>query len=55
MSPRLKNHKISPALEEVILKAISKEPEARYDTAFELGQDLSVRWNTLKAALSKRP
>ena len=40
VSPRMKNHKISPALEEVILKSIKKEPEARYDTAFELGQDL---------------
>ncbi len=40
VSPRLKNHRISPALEEVILKAISKEPQARYSSAFELGQDL---------------
>ncbi len=40
VSPRMKNHNVSPALEEVILKAMSKEPEARYNNAFELGQDL---------------
>ena len=40
VSPRLKNHRVSPALEEVILKAMSKEPQVRYNNAFELGQDL---------------
>jgi serine/threonine-protein kinase len=37
-SPRYLNPEISPALEEIILKVLSKEPSARYRTADQLGR-----------------
>lgn len=37
-SPRHINPEISPALEEIILKVLSKEPSARYRTADQLGR-----------------
>ncbi|MCK5129965.1 MAG: Stk1 family PASTA domain-containing Ser/Thr kinase, partial [Clostridiales bacterium] len=40
ISPRLKNPQVSIGLEDIILKAISKAPEVRYDNAFEMAQDL---------------
>jgi serine/threonine-protein kinase len=40
-SPRALNPAISPALEQVLLKVLSKEPAARYRTADQLGRVLS--------------
>jgi eukaryotic-like serine/threonine-protein kinase len=39
-SPRRLNPQISPSLEEVILKVLSKEPSARYRTADQMGRVL---------------
>jgi len=39
-SPRQLNPEISPALEQIILKVLSKEPAARYRTADQLGRIL---------------
>ncbi len=39
-SPRKLNPEISPALEQIILRVLSKEPSTRYRTANQLGQTL---------------
>lgn len=40
--PRQKNPEISIALEDIILKMISKDPMLRYDDAFEISHDLML-------------
>ncbi len=40
VAPRLRNPKIAPALEAIILKAMEKSPERRYATAREFADDL---------------
>lgn len=40
-SPRRYNPAVSPALEQILLKVLSKEPSSRYRTADQLGQVLS--------------
>ncbi len=52
--PRLENPRISAALEEVLLKAMSKEPEARYDNAFEFGLDLKRAIENPEGSFVKR-
>ena len=39
-APRTRNPAISPAFESVILKCVEKQPERRYGSARELGDDL---------------
>jgi eukaryotic-like serine/threonine-protein kinase len=41
LAPRALNHRISPELEQIILKCLEKEPERRYHSAKELEVDLS--------------
>ena len=41
-SPRIHNPSLPPALEQIVLKILSKEPSARYRTADQLGRVLST-------------
>lgn len=41
LPPRRLNHEIPPALEQIILKVLSKEPSARYRSAEQLGRILA--------------
>lgn len=47
VSPRITNPDIPPALEQIMLKVLSKEPSARYRTADQLGRVLINFSNTL--------
>jgi serine/threonine protein kinase/WD40 repeat protein len=53
-APRQLNAAIPPDLETIVLKAISKEPAARYDTAIALAADLQ-RFLDNKPILARRP
>jgi serine/threonine-protein kinase len=40
VAPRQKNAEVSPQVEEIILKAMSRNPQDRYQTALEMKNDL---------------
>jgi serine/threonine-protein kinase len=42
MPPRVKNPKLGQSLERIILKALQKDPERRYQTAAELGAEIDA-------------
>jgi eukaryotic-like serine/threonine-protein kinase len=53
-SPRQLNGEIPPALEQIILKVLSKEPSARYRTADQLGRVL-LTYSSQPASISASP
>jgi eukaryotic-like serine/threonine-protein kinase len=53
-SPSSRNHEISPALESIIVKAIDKDPDRRYQSARELRIDLE-RLSTGVVPVAVRP
>jgi DNA-binding MarR family transcriptional regulator len=50
-SPRSARREILPSLEEVVLKALSKKPENRYETSEEMAKDLELVRQELKKKL----